>query len=188
MSRTQRAIIRIIVTLLGIGIVVAALWYGIQFFTHHSSSNTNVPFGQMTTPPVQQAPAGYKEYHSDLYRFSIIYPDDLAFLAYPEAAGGGTFTFENDSQGRGFQVYVTPFQGSQITDERFKADDPSGVRDNLQNITVDGAVGASFYGKDKALGDTAEIWFLREGYLYEVTTLKATADLLTSVMQTWKFY
>jgi hypothetical protein len=141
-----------------------------------------------TTPPRQAAPAGSKEFHSDYFHFSIIYPDNLTEQTYPEAAGGATFTFENDANILGFQVYVTPFSGSQITDDRFKQDDPSGVRDNLQNITVDGAVGASFFGSDKALGDTAEIWFLHGGYLYEVTTLKPTASLLNSAMQTWKFY
>jgi len=37
------------------------------------------------------------------------------------------------------------------------------------------------------LGDTAEIWFVSGGYLYEVTTLKPLAGWLSQIMGTWQF-
>lgn len=41
--------------------------------------------------------------------------------------------------------------------------------------------------KDAVLGDTREVWFIRNGYLYEVTTLKPLEGWLQDIVQTWKF-
>lgn len=44
-----------------------------------------------------------------------------------------------------------------------------------------------FFSKNIALGDTREVWFIKNGYLYEVTTLKSLDAWLTQILQTWKF-
>jgi hypothetical protein len=80
-----------------------------------------------------------------------------------------------------------PYAEPQVSEERFKQDEPSGARTNLNSITVDGATGAAFYSTDVALGETREIWFVHGGYLYEVTTLKPLDTWLARIMQTWKF-
>ena len=75
-----------------------------------------------------------------------------------------------------------------IDDARFKQDEPSGVRNDLQDVSIDGAIGASFYSTTATLGDTAEIWFIHGGYLYEVTTLKPLASWLSTILSTWRVY
>ena len=42
--------------------------------------------------------------------------------------GARTIVFEGPSQGEGFQIFVVPYDKSEITRERFLTDDPSGVR------------------------------------------------------------
>lgn len=137
--------------------------------------------------PPREVPAGSSEFRSDLYDFSVLYPQDLQVKITNEGGGASTIAIENDKTARGFQIFVVPFSGSQITDARFKLDEPSGVRDSLKNVSIDGATGASFFGKTDALGDTAEVWFVRNGYLYEVTALKIDAGWLSGIMNTWKF-
>ena len=135
------------------------------------------------------APSGFVEYYNPQYHFSLLYPTTLKVSEHPEDGGAITVTFEDiePKTVMGFQIFIVPFDGSQITDARFKEDNPSGVRQSLTNIQVDGAVGAAFYSTDNILGATREVWFLQGGYLYEVTTFKELDTWLDSIIQTWKF-
>lgn len=135
----------------------------------------------------REVPTGQKEYHNSNYRFSLLYPDFLSVREVAESGGGETITFENLKEARGFQVFVTPYASAQITDERFKKDIPSGVRKDVQNIRIDGALGASFYSYSEELGDTAEVWFVHSGFLYEITTFKELASWLDPILLSWHF-
>lgn len=141
----------------------------------------------LPTPAGREVPPGYKEYLSAQYRFSLLYPEFLAVAEHDEGGGASTLTFENADEAKGFQIFIVPFKGDQITEERFRDDIPSGVRTELKDITIDGATGAAFYSKDAILGDTAEIWFIRDGYLYEANTFKELGPWLGEVLQTWMF-
>jgi hypothetical protein len=135
----------------------------------------------------RDAPAGEKEYHSMQYHFSILYPDYLSVKEVPEVGGSLTVTFESIPESKGFQIYVLPYGQPKVTEQQFKLDNPSGVRKGLKNISIAGATGATFYGSDELLGDTAEVWFIKSPYLYEITTLKDLASWLEPIIQTWEF-
>jgi hypothetical protein len=157
-------------------------------------SGTSSTSGVAAPTPPRQAPAGYKEYRHVNYHFSLLYQDNLQVVAYDEDGGALTVTFQNVKTVEGFQIFVTPYDGTQISEERFKQDEPSGVRRGAQNVTIDGAQAVSFYSTNPTLGDTAEIWFIypESGrgvptHLYEVTTLKSLAPWLSGIMQTWQF-
>jgi hypothetical protein len=132
-------------------------------------------------------PAGAREYRSTQYNFSLFYPQELTVNAYTNGGGSATITFQNPNAGEGFQLFITPYDEAQISDTRFKQDEPSGVRESLTNIVVDGAIGAAFYSTDASLGATREIWFVHKGFLYELTTLKPLDSWLATIIQTWKF-
>ena len=132
-------------------------------------------------------PQGMREYNDGRYKFSLLYPEALEVNAVDEGGGASTITFQNPSAGQGFQIFIVPFFEAQITDERFKRDVPSGVRTNVEEVMVDGAKGSAFYSRDLVLGETREVWFIKGGYLYEVTTLKALEADLLEVLKTWQF-
>jgi len=132
-------------------------------------------------------PAGMREYRSVQYHFSLFYPQELTVDEHQEDGGAMTITFQNVEKGEGFQIFVMPYSESQVSEERFKQDEPSGVRESLTNITVDGAIGAAFYSTNTALGATREVWFIHDGFLYELTTLKPLDSWLDSIIQSWKF-
>ena len=136
---------------------------------------------------MRSVPDGWREYRSSMYLFSLLYPQELAVNENPEGGNATTITFQNTEKGVGFQIFVVPYQGQQVSEERFKKDIPSGVRTDLVDIVVDGVTGAAFYSSNAALGETREIWFIKDGYLYEVTTLKPLDAWLKTVMQSWKF-
>jgi len=98
-----------------------------------------------------------------------------------------TITFQNVDTAEGFQLFIVPHPEEQVTPARFMQDNPSGIRENLQNVTIDGAVGASFYSENQMLGQTAEVWFVKNGLLYEVTTLKPLDSWLSQILASWEF-
>ena len=91
---------------------------------------------------------------------------------------------------KGFQIFIVPYTGSQVTEARFKQDEPSGARTSFSDVTVDGAAGAAFDSTDVALGETREAWFIHGGYLFEVTTLKPLeswfAPIMSSACEYWR--
>ncbi|MDP1721587.1 MAG: hypothetical protein Q8L37_00090 [Candidatus Gottesmanbacteria bacterium] len=132
-------------------------------------------------------PEGMREYQSATYHFSLFYPQELTVEERSEGGGASTITFQNVEKGEGFQIFIVPYSEAQVSEQRFKQDVPSGVRESLSNLSVDGATAAAFYSTNAALGATREVWFVRGGFLYEVTTLKPLDTWLGTIIQTWKF-
>src|SRR5258708_2702620 len=109
--------------------------------------------------PAEQARAGYLEYKNQRYHISLLYPKDLQVGFTDEGAGSGAITFQDADAAQGFQIYVTPYTGDRMFDDRFKRDVPSGVQTDVNNVTVGGVQATGFYSTDSFLGDTREVWF-----------------------------
>jgi hypothetical protein len=132
------------------------------------------------------ARAGWRMYTSQPYHFSVSFPDTLKPQEYAEAQGALTLAAQDDTD-HAFQVYVTPYSGDQITKERFRMDEPSGVMQEPQDVLIDGVRATMFFSKNANMGETREVWFIRGGYLYEVVTYKELDGWLSEIMSTWKF-
>ena len=148
------------------------------------------PVGPLSDPvPQREVPVGQKEYKTDRFHLSILYPQDLTVEESVDKYGSLTVVLQNPDKNapKGFQVYVQPYTLPQVTDERFKKDLPSGVRTNVSAVVIDGATGAAFYSKDDRLGDTREVWFIHDGLLYEATTPKPLEAWFRDILATWKF-
>jgi hypothetical protein len=48
----------------------------------------------------------------------------------------------------------------------------AGVRNDPHEMTVDGMKALAFHGFDAAMGQTSEVWFIKNHFLYEVSTYK----------------
>lgn len=185
-------IIQVSALILLISTVVFFLLYKKSSPTQVSNNTQLVTTSLVATTTEQNlnsrvVPDGMREYKNITYRFSLLYPQELVTSEHPEGGGATTITFQNIKKVEGFQIFIVPYVESQVSDARFKEDVPSGVRTNLTNITVDGVTGATFYSTNITLGETKEIWFIRGGYLFEVTTLKSLDAWLSDIMQSWKF-
>lgn len=151
------------------------------------SAVASSPAASIAPAPARLPPAGTKEYRSAAYRFSLFYPSELSVKERAEGGGATTVTFQNIEKAEGFQIFIVPYGEPQVSAKRFKQDVPSGVRESLTPITVDGATGAAFFSENAALGATREVWFTHGGFLYEVTTLAPLDAWLAVIMRTWKF-
>jgi hypothetical protein len=129
---------------------------------------------------------GTMAYYSPILRFILAYPQELIFKEYNEGSAS-IITFEDTVGDRGFQIFVIPYTDDKISQERFRMDVPTGIMNEARNITVDGVAATAFFSKDTALGDTYEIWFLNNGFLYEITTYGDLSDWLDELMTGWKF-
>ena len=69
------------------------------------------------------------------------------------------------------------------TEERFMMDEPSGVRNDQTETSVDGALALAFHGFDAVMGQTYEVG----DFLYEVSTYKELEPGLNEIMSTWRF-
>lgn len=175
------------------GFVVFAILVVVTFyFSAGKNIKTSSSADNNATTTAQSAqarfvPYGWREYRSTAYRFSLLYPAQLAVKEYIEGGNALTITFQDLKKSEGFQIFITPYAEAQISDERFKKDVPSGVRVGLTDTTIDGATGAAFYSENATLGETKEVWFIHDGFLFEVTTPKPLEGRLNEILRTWQF-
>ncbi|MDB5195409.1 MAG: hypothetical protein JWO84_593 [Parcubacteria group bacterium] len=182
--------------------LLAVLALGAFFYFHHptpasspggtptvwQTATSSGPTVTTITASIGPAPAGQKRYANTKFHLSLLYPDNLAVNEFSETSGALTVTFKKeDGSNGGFQIYATPYSDTQITSARFKLDEPSGVMKNPTPIVIDGVPASMFFSTNPIMGDTREVWFIRNGFLYEVTTYKELDAWLSSIMQTWKF-
>lgn len=140
----------------------------------------------VSTPETRALPGNMRLYESKAFRFSIAFPEQLKVTQYEERGNAMTVTFVGPGA-QEFEVYVTPYGKAQIDEARFKLDQPSGRYLDPQNVVIDGAQATLFTGYNPIMGDTREVWFIRDGFLYEVATYKPLDAWLGQMMQGWKF-
>jgi len=104
-----------------------------------------------------------------------------------EAENAATVVFQNVDTVEGFQVYIVPYAQKEVSAKQLKRDEPSGVRTHVQAVTIGDVTGTAFDRSDSNLGDIHEVWFIRGGYLYEVTTLKPLEEWFAPILESWRF-
>ena len=158
--------------------------------TNTSSADTassTPPALSESTPATPEATQGMRNYQNAAFHFGLLFPDNLVATEYQEQGGALTASFQDSSTNEGFEVYVTPYSGKQITQQRFQLDEPSGVMQQPTNILVNNTPATMFFGHNVLMGDTREVWFIKNGYLYEIATYKDLDTWLGGIMKTWKF-
>lgn len=158
------------------------------------SAMRDLPQDGQTVDPEELAtpakpPPGYIKYENKKYGFSYYHSPQAVITEYDEGKGAMTVVQENLQKVRGLQIFIVPYYEKTISEERFKADIPSGVRKNAEKTSIGkrGVEAVTFNSYDQFLGETREVWFIYNGYLYEVTTFRGVGDWFTPIMQTWRF-
>ena len=183
-----------VLTIFVVGIIVGLYFYLQRPINPAESNQASVATAFNAVPNAgfltgRVPPKGSRIYEDALYTFSLFYPEVYTVRAHFLPGEVTMIAFEKEKEKEGFQIYVTPFLEAQITDERFKKDLPSGIRKKLQEMTVDGAAGAAFDSEDRDLGgETREVWFVKNGYLFEVTAPKQFEVTLLKIMESWEFF
>jgi len=193
MSKKTKIFILILIT----AIVVAA---GVFLFLNNKKS-PNAPGGERGTdneiPGQDQtytvAPSkDNKEnsiYTDSQYKFSFEYPKDFTVTKFKEGEEGDTILVQKKGSKDGFQVFISPFdEPGPLTEERVLQDLPDlKMESPEQRLLKNGEPALIFFSEETSLGQTREIWFIHNGYLYQVSTYKELDSLVAAIISTWKF-
>jgi len=134
-------------------------------------------------------PEDFVEYTNTQYGFQFFRAPGAVVKEYDEGGGAMTIVIEDKDSVRGFQIFILPYAVATISEGRFLADVPSGVRENVEpmKIGTPSVEAVTFTSYDQFLGDMREIWFIYKGHLYEISTLKGMEDWLAPIIQSWSF-
>lgn len=143
----------------------------------------------------------YARYTNRQFLFSIEYPKELSVSIVTEENDAATIVFkEHDTTEKpprekiGFQIFITPFGEEEIlTPDRITEDIPSARIENAKSIILNPDAAQEeeiqallFSSEDSILGKTIEVWFTKNGYLYEVTAPEHMNELLPKILSSWR--
>lgn len=128
-------------------------------------------------------------YTDSQYNFSFQYPKDFTATKFKEGEDGDTILIQQKGGEGGFQIFIAPFdEEGPLTKERILQDLPDIVIKNAENrVLKNGIPALIFFSEEASLGETREIWFINNGYLYQVTATKEIDSLVAQIIATWKF-
>jgi hypothetical protein len=172
--------------------IMAVIFFGFTLYREHDRSTSLALTADedgvlYSVPQTQVIAEGLRSYENAQFRFNLLFPQELQLRQYEEKGGAVSVTFDDPNTGHGFQIFVTPYAGTQITEDRFKLDQPSGIMDQPTDVMIDGVRATMFFSKNPIMGDVREVWFIKNGFLYEVVTYKELDEWLGNIMQSWKF-
>jgi|GEM_PF-3632370 len=124
--------------------------------------------------------------HPDL-GFTISYPGNYAISKNMADDQGETILLQNN--GKGAQIYISDFSGSEFNSAIVRRELAQEKLNNLKDIVMPAGNfnAVSFSGKDPALGEVWDVWFVKNGKLYQITSQSGQDQLLKSLVESFKF-
>jgi uncharacterized protein YxeA len=191
MSKKIIIIIAVVVILLGGAIIF------LKVNKNSSPQNEEIKFNenQSAAPEQTYTVTASKEdeknnvYTDSQYKFSFQYPKDFTVTKFKEGEEGDTILIQQKDGKGGFQIFIAPFdEPGPLTKERILQDVPDMKITNAENrVLKNGVPALIFFSEETSLGKTREIWFIKNGYLYQVSTTAALDSLVAQIIGTWKF-
>lgn len=128
-------------------------------------------------------------YTDSQYGFSFQYPKSFTATKFKEGEDGDTILVQQKDGKNGFQIFISWFdEEGPMTKERILQDLPDMKITNAENRVLKNGIPAFlFFSEEASLGETREIWFIKDGYLYQITATKEIDSLVAQIVATWKF-
>lgn len=190
MNRTFRNTLITIISLGVLGLLVWQLYFSSSAKEVEQDASFSFVTSTSTDTTVSATPAGNtKRYENKKYSIAFLYPKDFIVSFFSETETVDMILIQGGEK-KGIQIAMTTFdeKSTVLTKERILKDIPSIKISNEQSVTIDGkTAGISFDGIDSSFGKTAEVWFVHNGYLFQVTTYIENKDLLRTIVGTLKF-
>ena len=182
---------KIIIILISVALGGTALYFLIGNSNQNNLSVNIAPFHRSESEVVNQAADNMdlKVYTSGKYGFSFKYSKDFT-VGELEEGDGDTVVIQNHGiSNSGVQIFIIPFdEAGPITAERIKQDLSDIKIKSQSRVMLGGSVDAlAFFSKHPDFGNTVEVWFIYDGYLYQVLTYVENKELLERILSTFKF-
>jgi hypothetical protein len=111
----------------------------------------------------------FDSYTDPMYGFSISLPKDFIVSSFPQDEGE-VIIAEHPTFNLGFEVFIPPFdEEGPLTADTIHQSVPSIIiEEPVETELDDGTAAVRFESDDPALGETRQIWFARDGNLFQV--------------------
>jgi hypothetical protein len=108
-------------------------------------------------------------YTDPIYGFSISLPKDFIVSSSPQDEGE-VIIAEHPSLNLGFEVFISPFYAEgPLTVDTIRESSPSLIiKEPMDSELEDGTPTVRFISEDSTVGETRQIWFTRDGNLFQV--------------------
>jgi hypothetical protein len=169
-----------------LGVAIGALVGGL--FASDATPSADNDAARLRGGSVAAADDANVTYEDAALGFSLTYPKELAVTEYEEEGGARTLVFAKPGEQYGFQIFIAPYAGKVITEERLRKDLPgAAVREPVEVVIGSGIQASAFWSESPVIGESREVWFIYDGYLYEATTYARLDSLLGEVLATIDF-
>lgn len=182
----------------------AVFWMRISSEKNNQANPSNAP---LKTDDQSQNSDLTETYSDKEYGFSFRYPKDFEVQTFP---GEGKTILVEKEKGRGFQVYITPFdEEGPLTKERIRSDIKNLTMDDARDIMIgstsspqsgagspqaEGERAIIFFSTNESLDTSREVWFVypkspvpNGNYLFQITAYAEFDEILSRIMATWQF-
>ena len=126
-----------------------------------------------------------KKYENQIHGFSFKIPE-----GYTVREADSTILIE-DNKSNGVQILMTPIDEDipVLTEDMIHADIPDMIISDTQTIEIgENRTGLAFKSDNEAFdGASREVWFVWNGFLYQISTYETLDPLLKSIFATWEF-
>lgn len=185
---------KFLLSILVIGMIAAAGWWYLAskgFVLWSTSTTLTQPRVVGENVPVEQptlTAEGLATYTDAQYNFSLSYPAGYRIGRFTEGEGS-TFVIQ-DNKGVGMQLVVTPFdEDIALTPARIQQDLPDMPMSDVREVSLPTAKipAVVFKSSGGGFGESVELWFVHEGYLYQASSYLSQLTFLEGVMGTFHF-
>ncbi|OHA11518.1 MAG: hypothetical protein A3H71_01280 [Candidatus Sungbacteria bacterium RIFCSPLOWO2_02_FULL_48_13b] len=187
---SKQKLIAIIVVLAALGAGTYFLWSrgGLKSLNFQSLNPEDQR--QISVPASDESADMSETYTSPDYSFSFKYPKGFNATELSDD-NGDTVLVQKPEEKSGFQIYITPFDEAEpLTAARILQDMPASEVIDPKDVlmgeekTINAVI---FLSTNSSFGKTREVWFVRDGFLYQVTTYEGQDNFIGPILETWKF-
>lgn len=141
--------------------------------------------GEINSNQAAKGEPGFKTYAHPKYGFSFSYPDGWSAEAFQDDGGDGVAV---QNQETGIMILIYPFpEPGPISRERILKDVPDLKIKNEIVLKVAGLDALGFETDEREFGPTKEVWFVYNGFLYQISGATGSGAALEKIIASWKF-
>jgi len=133
-----------------------------------------------------------KEFSHPSGSFSFRYPGDMKAEILKEEDSAEVILVQNAKDGKGFQIMISSFDedvGNILTEDRVRQDVSDMLIKDVQSILIgENGSGLAFLSDNENFGkNSREVWFVFNGFLYQISTYAHLDPVLQAMFSTWQF-
>lgn len=130
-----------------------------------------------------------KTYNSSGIGFSFNYPAGFKISEFTDEENRKTIILHRQDNAGNLQIYITPYDEPDfvVTKKKILNDIPDIIIEAPAGVDIGGTRGLAFFSKNEAFGDSAEVWFAKNGRFYQISGKRQNATILDGILRTWKF-